>query len=80
MTAATVATEAIDVTVSEVGTRDGLQNIDTILPTDAKKAWIAAEAAAGVPEIEVGSFVPPVCCRNWPTPPSWSASPRRCPD
>lgn len=59
MTAATVATEAIDVTVSEVGTRDGLQNIDTILPTDAKKAWIASEAAAGVPEIEVGSFVPP---------------------
>ena len=50
---------AIDVTVSEVGTRDGLQNIDTILPTEAKKAWIAAEAAAGMPEIEVGSFVPP---------------------
>lgn len=49
----------IDVTVSEVGTRDGLQNIDTILPTEAKKAWIAAEAAAGLPEIEVGSFVPP---------------------
>ncbi|MDD9960734.1 MAG: hydroxymethylglutaryl-CoA lyase [Gammaproteobacteria bacterium] len=49
----------IDVTVSEVGTRDGLQNIDTILPTEAKKAWIAAEAAAGMPEFEVGSFVPP---------------------
>ena len=48
-----------DVCVSEVGTRDGLQNIDTIMPIDAKKAWIAAEAAAGVPEIEVGSFVPP---------------------
>ena len=49
---------AIDVTVSEVGPRDGLQNIDTILSTEAKKAWIAAEAAAGAPEIEVGSFVP----------------------
>ena len=48
----------IDVYVSEVGTRDGLQNVDTIMPTDAKQAWIAAEAAAGVPEIEVGSFVP----------------------
>lgn len=47
-----------DVYVSEVGTRDGLQNVDTVMPTDAKKAWIAAEAAAGVPEIEVGSFVP----------------------
>ncbi|MYE81832.1 MAG: hydroxymethylglutaryl-CoA lyase [Gammaproteobacteria bacterium] len=49
---------AIDVYVSEVGTRDGLQNVDTIMPTEAKKTWIAAEAAAGVPEIEVGSFVP----------------------
>src|SRR3546814_12564696 len=28
------------------------------MSTDAKKAWIAAEAAAGVREIEVGSFVP----------------------
>ena len=53
-----MGTAAIDVCVSEVGTRDGLQNIETIMPTDAKKAWIAAEAAAGVPEIEVGSFVP----------------------
>ena len=53
-----MATAVIDVCVSEVGTRDGLQNIDTIMSTDAKKAWIAAEAAAGVPEIEVGSFVP----------------------
>ncbi len=45
--------------VSEVGPRDGLQSISAIMPTEAKKAWIAAEAAAGVPEIEVGSFVPP---------------------
>jgi len=44
--------------VSEVGPRDGLQSIDAIMSIDAKKAWIAAEAAAGVPEIEVGSFVP----------------------
>lgn len=29
------------------------------MPLEAKKAWIAAEAAAGVQEIEVGSFVPP---------------------
>jgi hydroxymethylglutaryl-CoA lyase len=28
------------------------------MPTAAKEAWIAAEAAAGVREIEVGSFVP----------------------
>ena len=45
--------------ISEVGLRDGLQSIDRIMPLDAKKAWIAGEAAAGVREIEVGSFVPP---------------------
>lgn len=48
----------IDVLVSEVGPRDGLQSIARIMPTAAKKAWISAEAAAGVREIEVGSFVP----------------------
>ena len=48
----------VDIEISEVGTRDGLQSIDSIMPTRAKKAWITAEAAAGVPEIEVGSFVP----------------------
>jgi len=46
------------VLVSEVGPRDGLQSIRTIMPLEAKRAWIAAEAAAGVTEIEVGSFVP----------------------
>lgn len=49
---------APEILVSEVGPRDGLQSIKSILPTDVKKAWIAAEAAAGVREIEVGSFVP----------------------
>lgn len=44
--------------ISEVGPRDGLQSIAAIMPTAAKTAWIAAEAAAGVREIEVGSFVP----------------------
>ncbi|KWV90805.1 hydroxymethylglutaryl-CoA lyase [Erythrobacter sp. YT30] len=48
-----------DILVSEVGLRDGLQSIDRVMPLDAKKRWIAAEAAAGVKEIEVGSFVPP---------------------
>lgn len=45
--------------ISEVGPRDGLQSIDRVMPLEAKKAWIAAEAEAGVREIEVGSFVPP---------------------
>jgi hydroxymethylglutaryl-CoA lyase len=44
--------------VSEVGPRDGLQSVSSVMPTAAKLAWIAAEAAAGVREIEVGSFVP----------------------
>ena len=47
------------VLISEVGLRDGLQSIDRVMPLAAKQAWIAAEAAAGVREIEVGSFVPP---------------------
>jgi hydroxymethylglutaryl-CoA lyase len=49
----------IDILVSEVGPRDGLQSIDSILPTAVKTAWIRAQAAAGFREIEVGSFVPP---------------------
>ena len=49
----------IDILVSEVGPRDGLQSIDAILPTDVKIRWIEAQAAAGCREIEVGSFVPP---------------------
>lgn len=48
----------IDVTVREVGLRDGLQMIHQFLPTAEKLAWIRAEAAAGVREIEVTSFVP----------------------
>jgi hydroxymethylglutaryl-CoA lyase len=49
---------SIDVLVSEVGPRDGLQSIQAIMPLEAKKAWVRAEAGAGVREIEVGSFVP----------------------
>ena len=45
--------------ISEVGPRDGLQLIERVMPTEIKKAWISAEAAAGVPEIEVTSLVPP---------------------
>jgi hydroxymethylglutaryl-CoA lyase len=48
-----------DVTVCEVGLRDGLQMIDAFFPTEEKLAWIRAEAQAGVREIEVTSFVPP---------------------
>lgn len=49
----------IDVEVREVGLRDGLQSVSTFFPTEEKIAWIRAEAACGMPEIEVCSFVPP---------------------
>src|SRR5271154_3314923 len=45
--------------VREVGLRDGLQSLAEIMPTEQKIAWIDAEHAAGVREIEVSSFVPP---------------------
>ena len=48
-----------EVHICEVGPRDGLQNAKHLMPTEAKKRWIGALAAAGLEEIEVGSFVPP---------------------
>ncbi len=53
------STEEIDILVSEVGPRDGLQNAKGLMATPDKLKWIKAEAAAGVREIEVCSFVPP---------------------
>ena len=50
---------ASHVLISEVGPRDGLQNCKAIMPNEAKKRWITALSAAGVKEIEVGSFVSP---------------------
>lgn len=47
------------VKIREVGMRDGLQSLAEILPTETKIAWLDAEYAAGVREIEVSSFVPP---------------------
>lgn len=49
----------IDVLVSEVGPRDGLQMAGGIMSTVAKKDWIRLAAEAGLREIEVCSFVPP---------------------
>ena len=47
------------VTICEVGPRDGLQIAKGRMPTAVKTRWIAALAAAGLPQIEVGSFVSP---------------------
>jgi hydroxymethylglutaryl-CoA lyase len=44
--------------IREVGLRDGLQSIARTLPTAQKMEWIRAAYAAGLREIEVGSFVP----------------------
>jgi hydroxymethylglutaryl-CoA lyase len=49
----------IDIVVSEVGPRDGLQSVKRTMPTDAKLKWIRGLADAGLREIEVGSFVSP---------------------
>lgn len=46
------------VTVREVGLRDGLQSIARTLPTECKLEWLRGAYAAGLREIEVGSFVP----------------------
>jgi hydroxymethylglutaryl-CoA lyase len=54
-----MADSAIDVMVSEVGPRDGLQNIKRTMPTEAKIRWVTGLAGAGLREIEVASFVPP---------------------
>ncbi|WP_159010247.1 hydroxymethylglutaryl-CoA lyase [Bradyrhizobium sp. S69] len=45
--------------VREVGPRDGIQVVKTILPSAQKLAWCRATAAAGIRDIEVTSFVPP---------------------
>jgi hydroxymethylglutaryl-CoA lyase len=44
--------------IREVGLRDGLQSIRTIVPTEHKFEWIGDAYAAGQREIEVGSYVP----------------------
>src|SRR6202171_477851 len=46
------------IVIREVGLRDGLQSIRRVLPTAQKIEWIGDAFAAGLREIEVGSFVP----------------------
>lgn len=53
-----MASFPVTAVIREVGLRDGLQSIQTILPTARKCEWIADAYAAGQREIEVGSFVP----------------------
>ncbi len=48
-----------DVHICETGPRDGLQNLPVFVPTAAKCALIDGIVAAGIAEIDAGSFVPP---------------------
>ena len=54
----TASSHTPEVLISEVGPRDGLQSIKAIMATADKFRWIDALVAAGLREIEVGSFVP----------------------
>lgn len=47
------------VTINEVGLRDGLQSISTIMSTANKCKWIDLLYASGIRHMEVASFVPP---------------------
>jgi len=47
------------VIINEVGLRDGLQSIDSIMSTADKCKWIDLSYEAGIRYMEVASFVPP---------------------
>ena len=47
------------VTVYEVGARDGLQNESAIVPVEVKAELVRQLVAAGLPAVELTSFVPP---------------------
>ena len=47
------------VVITDVGPRDGLQNQPRILSVEQRTELVRAIAAAGVPKIEIGSFVSP---------------------
>jgi hydroxymethylglutaryl-CoA lyase len=47
------------VTIYEVGPRDGLQNESTIVPLEVKAEFVARLVTAGLPVVEVTSFVHP---------------------
>ena len=53
-----MTTAADTVTLRDVGLRDGLQILQRTVPTAHKLDWMRAAHAAGLRELEVGSFVP----------------------
>ncbi|HEY0903431.1 MAG TPA: hydroxymethylglutaryl-CoA lyase [Marmoricola sp.] len=59
MSEQTPSTAVRDVTIYEVGPRDGLQNEATLVPLEAKVEFIRRLVAAGLPIVEATSFVHP---------------------
>ena len=59
------------VTIIEVGPRDGLQNESKVISTDSKLRYIEMLAAAGLKTIEVTSFVRPDRIPQMGMPPSF---------
>lgn len=49
----------VDILISEVGPRDGLQSVSATMATALKLKWLTALADSGLREIEIGSFVSP---------------------
>lgn len=47
------------VSIVEVGPRDGLQNVKELLSLDQKKAFVQALIDSGLQHIEAGAFVRP---------------------
>src|SRR3954449_80426 len=59
MSISTSSTSGRDVTIYEVGPRDGLQNEAGIVPLEAKVEFVQRLVAAGLPVVEATSFVHP---------------------
>src|SRR5207248_476828 len=55
--AASLGSSAVEVTVCDVGPRDGLQNEPEVVPPETRAELVERLAATGVPRIEAVSFV-----------------------
>jgi len=54
-----MSTQPVQVTVFEVGPRDGLQNEVDVLTPETRAELVGRLVASGIRAIEVGSFVDP---------------------
>ena len=65
----------IDILISEVGPRDGLQSIQSIMPTDAKKPGSRPKLPLVCGKSRLVPSCRPNYCRSWPTRVKSSAGP-----